>query len=76
MTEAQMALAGDYILGLLEGEALCSDPADGMQFVLQSQNDLFASDAWEYFLARFFHRGLMLLDFDEHRLHRRVMLVV
>lgn len=48
--------------------------ADGMQFVFQSQNDLFASDAWEYFLAQFFHRGLMLLDFDEHRLHRRVML--
>lgn len=48
--------------------------ADGMQFVFQNQGDLFASDAWEYFLARFFHRGLMLLDFDEHRLHRRVML--
>ena len=48
--------------------------ADGMQFVFQSPGDLFASDAWEYFLARFFHRGLMLLDFDEHRLHRRVML--
>ncbi|MES2883962.1 MAG: cytochrome P450 [Pseudomonadota bacterium] len=48
--------------------------ADGVQFVFQNQGDLFASDAWEYFLARFFHRGLMLLDFDEHRLHRRVML--
>ncbi len=47
--------------------------ADGVQFVLQNQGDLFASGAWEYFLARFFHRGLMLLDFDEHRLHRRVM---
>lgn len=46
---------------------------DANQFVLQNRGDIFASDAWEYFLSRFFHRGLMLLDFAEHRLHRRVM---
>lgn len=43
------------------------------QFVLQNRGDIFASDAWEYFLANFFHRGLMLLDADEHRMHRRIM---
>jgi len=47
--------------------------AAGNQFVFQNRGDLFASSAWEHFLARFFHRGLMLLDFDEHRVHRRIM---
>ncbi len=46
---------------------------DANQFVLQNRGDIFASSAWEHFLANFFHRGLMLLDFDEHRMHRRLM---
>lgn len=46
---------------------------DANQFVLQNRGDLFASSAWEHFLAKFFHRGLMLLDFEEHRVHRRIM---
>lgn len=28
---------------------------------------------WEFYLSRFFHRGLMLLDGEEHRFHRRIM---
>ena len=28
---------------------------------------------WEYFIGPFFRRGLMLLDFDEHMDHRRIM---
>jgi len=46
---------------------------DANQFVLQNRGELFANAAWEHFIARFFHRGLMLLDFDEHRWHRRLM---
>lgn len=46
---------------------------DANQFVYQNRGDLFASSGWEFFLANFFHRGLMLLDFDEHRMHRRIM---
>jgi cytochrome P450 len=46
---------------------------DANQFVYQNRGDLFASAGWEFFLADFFHRGLMLLDFDEHRMHRRIM---
>jgi cytochrome P450 len=46
---------------------------DANQFVFQNRGDLFASSGWEFFLANFFHRGLMLLDFDEHRMHRRIM---
>ncbi len=46
---------------------------DANQFVFQNRGDLFASSGWEFFLAKFFHRGLMLLDFEEHRMHRRIM---
>lgn len=47
--------------------------ADANQFVLQNRGELFANSGWEYFIADFFRRGLMLLDFDEHRFHRRLM---
>ncbi|MGH8458319.1 MAG: cytochrome P450, partial [Nevskiales bacterium] len=56
---------GERFIGLLG--------PDANQFVYQNRGDLFASSGWEFFLANFFHRGLMLLDFDEHRMHRRIM---
>src|SRR3546814_19264138 len=43
------------------------------QFVFQNRGDLFQNSAWEALIAKFFRRGLMLLDFDEHRVHRRIM---
>src|SRR5262245_52165508 len=32
-----------------------------------------SSHGWGYLLDRLFPRGLMLMDFDEHRLHRRAL---
>ena len=32
-----------------------------------------SSDGWGYLLDRLFPRGLMLMDFDEHRLHRKAL---
>lgn len=46
---------------------------DASQFVFQNRGGLFASSVWEYFIGPFFHRGLMLLDGEEHRMHRRIM---
>jgi len=46
---------------------------DANQFVFQNRGDLFQNSAWEELIAKFFRRGLMLLDFDEHRVHRRIM---
>lgn len=43
------------------------------KMVMQNRDDLFESSVWEYYLSNFFHRGVMLLDGDEHRLHRRIM---
>ncbi|NNH69453.1 cytochrome P450 [Nocardia uniformis] len=28
---------------------------------------------WDWFIGPFFHRGLLLLEFDEHMFHRRIM---
>lgn len=46
---------------------------DANQFVYVNQGEVFANDGWNYFLTQFFPRGLMLLDFAEHRMHRRIM---
>jgi cytochrome P450 len=42
--------------------------------VFVNRDKAFASGpAWSHFIGPFFHRGLMLLDFDEHLYHRRIM---
>lgn len=46
------------------------------ELVLFDQQKLFSSThGWGSILDRVFPRGLMLLDFDEHRLHRRALSV-
>lgn len=46
---------------------------DAAQAVLTNRGKVFSQQGWHYFIDRFFHRGLMLLDFEEHHLHRRIM---
>jgi len=49
---------------------------DANELVLFDQGKIFSSThGWETILGRLFPRGLMLLDFDEHRLHRRALSV-
>ena len=44
------------------------------EFVMFDRHKLFSSgQGWAPFLDRLFPRGLMLLDFDEHRLHRKAL---
>ena len=46
------------------------------EFVLFDRQKLFSSaQGWNPFLERLFPRGLMLLDFDEHRIHRKALSV-
>ena len=46
------------------------------EFVLLDQAKLFSSEqGWERIFGRLFPRGLMLMDFDEHRLHRKALSV-
>ncbi|MGB1466251.1 MAG: cytochrome P450, partial [Alcanivorax nanhaiticus] len=47
---------------------------DANQFVMMNRGDLFSNhDGWDYFIGKFFHRGIMLLDFEEHKWHRKIM---
>jgi cytochrome P450 len=41
--------------------------------VLTNRDKAFSQEGWRVLVDRFFHRGLMLMDFDEHRAHRRIM---
>ncbi len=44
------------------------------EFVLLDQAKIFSSThGWSILLERLFPRGLMLLDFEEHRLHRKAL---
>jgi cytochrome P450 len=48
--------------------------ADAAEQVLVDRDRSFANGpAWSHFIGPFFHRGLMLLDFDEHLHHRRIL---
>ncbi len=47
---------------------------DATQFVFMNKNNIFSNNqGWDFFIGKFFHRGIMLLDFEEHRWHRRIM---
>ena len=41
--------------------------------VLTNRDKAFSQEGWRSTIDAFFHRGLMLLDLDEHRAHRRIM---
>jgi cytochrome P450 len=46
---------------------------EATEVVLRNREKAFSQAGWEYFIGPFFHRGLMLLDFEEHLHHRRIM---
>jgi cytochrome P450 len=46
---------------------------DATHAVLTNPDKAYSQDGWRFLVDEFFHRGLMLLDGDDHRVHRRVM---
>jgi cytochrome P450 len=47
---------------------------DAAERVMVNRDKAFSNgQGWEYFIGPFFRRGIMLLDFDEHLHHRRIM---
>ena len=46
---------------------------DATQEVFSNRNKDFSTVAWQTVIGPFFTRGLLLLDFDEHMYHRRIM---
>ena len=58
------------------GRAVSLLGPDANEFVLLDEAKLFSSEqGWERIFGRLFPRGLMLMDFDEHRLHRKALSV-
>jgi cytochrome P450 len=46
---------------------------EGAKEVLTTRAKSFSQAGWRFFIDAFFNRGLMLLDGEEHKLHRRIM---
>src|SRR6202007_3015084 len=46
---------------------------DAAQIIYSNRNKDYSQQGWVPVIGAFFHRGLMLLDFDEHMFHRRIM---
>ncbi|HEX2312511.1 MAG TPA: cytochrome P450 [Thermomonospora sp.] len=60
-----------WLLGL---RTVTAQGPEAAEAVLVNKDKAFANGpAWTYFIGPFFHRGIMLLDFDEHLHHRRIM---
>jgi cytochrome P450 len=66
---------GNVYWGRLLGKTVVSAHGpDALEAVLTNKDKAFANGpAWSFFIGPFFHRGIMLLDFDEHLHHRRIM---
>lgn len=47
---------------------------EAVELVLRNPDQAFSNhQGWAFFIEKFFHRGLMLLDFDEHKFHRGIL---
>lgn len=47
---------------------------DANEFLLTDRGQVLSSrHGWDFFIGPFFHNGIMLRDFDEHRFHRRIL---
>lgn len=55
------------------GRAIVVTGPEATREVLTNRDKAFSQEGWRSTIDAFFHRGLMLLDFDEHRAHRRIM---
>ena len=65
---------GDIFWGRAFGASIVTAVGpDAVQEVLQNKDKSYSQDGWVYFIGPFFNRGLMLLDGQEHLLHRRIM---
>ncbi|GED99859.1 cytochrome P450 [Gordonia spumicola] len=51
----------------------CNGPAAADEILMNKRRAFANAPAWSYFIGPFFNRGVMLLDFDEHRHHRHIL---
>ncbi|OPE46036.1 cytochrome P450, partial [Mycobacterium intermedium] len=75
----------DYLMFLYENQgplifgdspvlpAVAALGPDAAQVIYSNRNKDYSQQGWVPVIGPFFRRGLMLLDFDEHMFHRRIM---
>ncbi len=51
----------------------CSGASAAEQILMNKDKAFANGPAWSFFIGPFFNRGVMLLDFDEHRHHRVIL---
>ncbi|MBW8486286.1 cytochrome P450 [Actinomadura parmotrematis] len=69
--DAYGAVSWDWLLGQ---RTVTVQGPEATEAVLVNRDKAFANGpAWSYFIGPFFYRGIMLLDFEEHLHHRRIM---
>ncbi|MDD7927689.1 cytochrome P450 [Actinomycetospora chibensis] len=59
--------------GFVGEDVVIAAGPDATHAVLTNPDKAYSQDGWRFLVDDFFHRGLMLLDGDDHRTHRRVM---
>ena len=59
--------------GFVGEDVVIAAGPDATHAVLTNPEKAYSQDGWRFLVDDFFHRGLMLLDGDDHRTHRRVM---
>src|SRR5262249_27228328 len=75
--ERRVARYGPVYRSRIFGELSVSliGPEGNELLLLDPEKNFSSAHGWGMILERLFPRGLMLLDFDEHRLHRRALSV-
>ncbi|MEH3157392.1 MAG: cytochrome P450, partial [Gordonia paraffinivorans] len=64
-------VSGHHLFGR---EWILASGPDATEQILMNKDKAFANGpAWTYLIGPFFNRGVMLLDFDEHRSHRLIL---
>jgi cytochrome P450 len=65
------AVYRDHLFGVRSVAML--GPEANELVLFDRDNNFSSTDGWGFLLDRLFPRGLMLMDFDEHRLHRKAL---
>jgi cytochrome P450 len=61
-------------VGGMGAKIVTANGPDAIEEVLTNRDGAFSNEAgWNYIIGPFFKRGVMLMDFEEHRHHRRIM---
>lgn len=73
--DKRRAQYGDvFAMNALGARMVTARGAEAANEILLNKDRAFANaPAWSYFIGPFFNRGIMLLDFDEHRHHRHIL---